>query len=53
MIKANSFIKEWIDHLRSKKKKIDPSLCEKMIRALGLLEQLVVNELDFIFKGGT
>ncbi|TSA26914.1 nucleotidyl transferase AbiEii/AbiGii toxin family protein [bacterium] len=53
MIKPNSFSKEWIDYLRSKKKKIDPSLCEKMIRALGLLEQLVVNELEFVFKGGT
>ncbi len=24
-----------------------------MIRALGLLEQLVINKLDFVFKGGT
>jgi len=53
MIKANSFSKEWIDSLRVRKKKIDPTLCEKMIRALGLLEQLVTNGLDFVFKGGT
>jgi len=53
MIKINSFSKEWIDGLRIRMKKIDPTLCEKMIRALGLLEQLVVNELDFVFKGGT
>jgi len=46
MIKANSFSKEWIDSLRVRKKKIDTTLCEKMIRALGLLEQLVTNGLD-------
>ncbi len=53
MIKPNSFSREWIDNLRNKKKKIDPTLCEKMIRALGLLEQLIVNKLEFVFKGGT
>ena len=53
MIKPNSFSREWIDNLRNKKKKIDPTICEKMIRALGLLEQLIVNKLDFVFKGGT
>lgn len=53
MIKANSFSLEWLKKLRSKKEKIDPILCEKMIRALGLLEQLVINGLQFVFKGGT
>ncbi len=53
MIKENSYKLSWITKLRSKKKKIDPILCEKMIRALGLLEQLVINNLQFVFKGGT
>lgn len=53
MIKTNSYNSEWITKLRSKKRKIDPILCEKMIRALGLLEQLVINNLQFVFKGGT
>ncbi len=53
MIKENSYKSDWIRKLRSKKRKIDPILCEKMIRALGLLEQLVFNNLQFVFKGGT
>ena len=53
MIKENSYKSDWITKLRNKKKKIDPILCEKMIRALGLLEQLVINNLQFVFKGGT
>jgi len=53
MIKANSFNSDWIKTLRSKKRKIDPILCEKMVRSLGLVEQLVINDLQFVFKGGT
>ena len=53
MIKENSYKLSWITKLRSKKRKIDPILCEKMIRALGLLEQLVIYDLQFVFKGGT
>jgi len=53
MIKESSFTKEWISKLKVNNKKIDPIICEKMIWALGLLEQLVVNQLDFVFKGGT
>ncbi|MCK4695877.1 MAG: nucleotidyl transferase AbiEii/AbiGii toxin family protein [Candidatus Cloacimonetes bacterium] len=53
MIKANSFNLDWLKNIRNKKRKIDPILCEKMIRALGLLEQLVINDLQFVFKGGT
>ena len=53
MIKPNSYSRELILSKRTKKNKIDPTLCEKMIRALGLLEQLVLNKLDFVFKGGT
>ncbi len=53
MIKQTSYTKEWIDSRIDIKKKINPVLCEKMIRALGLLEQLVIQGLDFVFKGGT
>jgi len=53
MIKSNTYSNEWLNSLRIRKKKINPVLCEKMIRALGLLEQLVLNKLDFVFKGGT
>jgi len=53
MISEYSYSKDWLDNLRVLNKKIDPSLCEKMIRALGLLEALVTNKLDFVFKGGT
>lgn len=53
MIKDTSFTKEWIDSRINIKNKINPVLCEKMIRALGLLEKLVISGLDFVFKGGT
>jgi len=53
MIKSTSYEKSWIMNLKKKYKKIDPIICEKMIRAIGLLEQLVIFKLDFIFKGGT
>ena len=53
MIKSTSYTKEWIYKLKEEKQKIDPGICEKMILALGLLEQLVLHKLDFVFKGGT
>lgn len=53
MISEYSYSKDWLNNLRSSNKGIDPSLCEKMIRALGLMEALIVNNLDFVFKGGT
>jgi predicted nucleotidyltransferase component of viral defense system len=53
MIKTDSYNSDWITKLKSIKRKIDPILCEKMIRALGLLEQLVIHNLHFVFKGGT
>lgn len=57
MISDLSFTKEWIQD-RSKKfksgrRQADPELIEKVINALYLLENLVKNKLDFIFKGGT
>lgn len=54
MISENSFSKEWMENFRSKgKRRIDLMILEKMIRALSLVELLKVNEIDFIFKGGT
>lgn len=55
MIRSESYGLEWIMAHRSRKgyEKINPPLAEKMIHALGLVELLAVNGLDFIFKGGT
>ena len=55
MILAESYSGEWISSHLSKKgyEKINPPLAEKMIHALGLVEALAANKLDFVFKGGT
>ncbi len=53
MIDPASYKKEWLDSLRATNRGIDSALCEKMIRVLGLLESLVENGLNFVFKGGT
>jgi len=55
MIKSICFQKEWIERFRAQKayKRINPPLVEKMIHALSLVQHLKVQELDFIFKGGT
>ena len=55
MIKDKCFTQEWLDQFKNQKdhKRIDKIILEKMIYALHLLEMLKVNELDFIFKGGT
>jgi predicted nucleotidyltransferase component of viral defense system len=53
MIQTNSYSAVWIKKIKNQRRKIDPILCEKMIRALGLLEQLKINNLQFVFKGGT
>ena len=55
MIKKYCFSKEWINGFRKEKKysKINPPLLEKMIHALSLLQYLVKNDLEFVFKGGT
>lgn len=57
MIHENTFTSEWIqnksaDYKRGKKKS-DPTLIEKVTKALHLLEGLVKTDLKFIFKGGT
>lgn|SRR5690606_22240283 len=54
MIDTKSYTIEWISDLRNKLgKRIDPKLIEKVIYALTLLEQLQLNNLSFVFKGGT
>lgn len=54
MIDTKSHTIEWITDLRNKLgKRIDPKLIEKVIYALTLLEQLQLNNLNFVFKGGT
>jgi predicted nucleotidyltransferase component of viral defense system len=55
MIDKESFTLDWINGHKKEKKfsRINPPVLEKMIRALALLEALVVHELGFTFKGGT
>lgn len=54
MIDSKSYTMEWITDLRNKLgKRIDPKLIEKVLYALTLLEQLQLNHLNFVFKGGT
>jgi len=52
MINADSTLPDWI-YNKTKEFYADPIIVEKVIRALILLESLKVNNLDFIFKGGT
>ncbi|WP_339627948.1 nucleotidyl transferase AbiEii/AbiGii toxin family protein [uncultured Maribacter sp.] len=54
MIKESTYHPDWIYEVKKRLgKKYDPKLIEKVIYALILLEQLDVNGLEFIFKGGT
>ncbi len=54
MIDVKTYTIEWINNIRNKLgRRIDPKLIEKVVYALTLLEQLQLNNLDFIFKGGT
>ena len=53
MITPHTFTAEWITQLRGQYRKIDPSIAEKMIFALGLVEQLAQEQFPFVFKGGT
>ncbi len=48
-------MREWIAGFRQQKefRRLDPSLLEKMIQALYLLQNLKKQGLDFVFKGGT
>ena len=53
MIKEKCFTEEWLESFKNQAehKKIDKIILEKMIYALHLLEQLEVNNLNFVFKG--
>jgi hypothetical protein len=53
MINKQSLTIEWITQKQKEHKKSDPSILERMIFALYLLEQLQIYQLPFIFKGGT
>lgn len=55
MITANCFTEDWLEAFKKQKehKRIDKIILEKMIYALHLLEQLKINGLHFVFKGGT
>lgn len=55
MIKHHCFKKDWINSFKAieKYKKINPSILEKMIQALSLLQYLQTYNLEFTFKGGT
>ena len=55
MIEPITYHPDWIYEVKRNlgKKKFDPKLIEKVIYALVFLEQLKLNGLDFIFKGGT
>ncbi|MEM7371122.1 MAG: nucleotidyl transferase AbiEii/AbiGii toxin family protein [Bacteroidota bacterium] len=53
MIDPYSFSPEWLDETSSNHNNADKNLIEKTIRAMALLEQLRIQGLDLIFKGGT
>lgn len=53
MINSKSHTKEWLEEKKKDFPKRDPSLIEKVIKALTLVEQLKLSGLDFTFKGGT
>ncbi|MES2397631.1 MAG: nucleotidyl transferase AbiEii/AbiGii toxin family protein [Bacteroidota bacterium] len=53
MIHKESHTIEWISQVAKANRNADKILIEKVVKALSLLEQLKVHELDFIFKGGT
>lgn len=54
MIDKQTYSKEWMLDLKQKLgKKVDAKLIEKVVYALSFLEQLKINGLSFIFKGGT
>lgn len=55
MIKDKCFTIDWLESFRNQKehKLIETNILEKMIYAFHLLEQLKINGLEFVFKGGT
>jgi predicted nucleotidyltransferase component of viral defense system len=55
MIAEHCYSQEWLESFKKQKEhqRIDKIILEKMIYALHLLEQLKINGLEFVFKGGT
>lgn len=53
MISKESLTTGWIEKVTKENRNADPSLVEKVIRALLLLEGLAESGLKFTFKGGT
>lgn len=53
MILPASYSTDWIKEKRKVYPKSDPTIMEKVIYALSLVEQLVQTGLSFTFKGGT
>lgn len=53
MITPETFQPEWLADLRRRHRGLDPSIVEKMIFALALVERLAKEGLPFVFKGGT
>jgi len=53
MIDKSKINIDWINQVSKRNRKADKILVEKVIRALLLLEGLVVHEIPFVFKGGT
>lgn len=53
MISKECITIEWIKKASVQNKNADKILVEKVIRALRLLEGLVEEKLEFVFKGGT
>ncbi len=52
MISKDSLHIDWINKVSKANRKADKILVEKVIRALLLVEGLVKQNLDFVFKGG-
>lgn len=53
MIRKESYTIEWITRCSKENKNADKILVEKVIMALHLLEELKLQNLNFIFKGGS
>jgi len=53
MIDNYCFTPEWLLEKRKTYRKADPSIIEKVVHALYLLQRLTQTSLPFIFKGGT
>jgi len=53
MISDHSATRKWLQHVMNTYRRSDPGIIEKTIMALTLLEQLAIENLQFVFKGGT